>query len=230
MRFLMCILSFEVETSVLSVMKPLKLVIELTHNFLSIANRFIFNKNVKIHIKLFWLLIILSSLSGFLFYINSAWNKFIVTPIIEIKIERRSIQSAPFPAITICSPVFARDELVTQNDIFGDSSNLTDYQKDVLAANVQACNPTYSELYPEWLKFKSSENIVKLLEACSLKIDEIFAHCVLNNLIINCNLIFKKVLTDRGFCYTTKSQGYHAIFNPGVLSEDFNLNFFKSDF
>lgn len=195
---------------------------EPTHNSLSILKRFIFNKNVKFYIKLFWLFIILLTFCGFLFYINALWIKFIVTPIIETKTMKRSIQSAPFPAVTICSPVFAKNGIVTEDDIDGNCSNLTEYQMEVLASSTQACNPNSSKSYQDWCGNSTSQNIVKLLDASSLTIDEFFTTCVLDNLVLKCSLIFKKVITDRGFCYTTNSQGYHAIFNPNVLSEDFD--------
>ncbi|XP_070508360.1 uncharacterized protein [Chironomus tepperi] len=196
--------------------------LEPTHNSLSIANRFIFNKKVKIYIKFLWFLIILTSFYGFFFYIFEAWNKFIVTPIIDIRTEKRSIQSVPFPAVTICSPVFAKNNFVTFGDIAGNLRNLTDYQLQVLAANAQACDSGYTEAYPDCCGDDTSQNIVKLLEESSLDIDDIFTTCVLDNLWIECSMIFKKVITDRGFCYTTNSQGYHTIFNPGVMSADFD--------
>lgn len=71
----------------------------------------IFADNQKKLVNFFWILILLCSFSGFCFYFYSAFVKWQKTPDVVMDLREKNSKDFPFPAITICSPLFARDNL-----------------------------------------------------------------------------------------------------------------------
>lgn len=192
---------------------------EPTHNCISIIIHQIINKSQKSYIRFFWFLIILMAFICLYIYMPPLFIKFIGKPVIDMKVEDNSINLVPFPAITICTGVFAKNNIVAQ---FDNPSEFDDERKRIFAINFQACNPTFIQNYPNCCGSKTDEDVIDFLDKNSLTVEEVFAICSLNKLRSNCSLVVNRVLTDRGFCYRVNAQGHSAIFNPGVISEDFD--------
>jgi hypothetical protein len=152
-------------------------------------------------------------------YIPPLFLKFIGKPIIDMKIEDSPINTVPFPAITICTGVFAKDNIVNH---FKNPDEHDEVKKLIFAASFQACDHSYIQNFPDCCGNKTDENIVDYLDQSSLSVEEVFAVCSIDKFDTNCSYVVDKILTDRGFCYRINAQGYHAIFNPGVLSDDFD--------
>lgn len=70
--------------------------------------KFIADKNNNRLIRIFWTISFLMSIAGFCFYANSVYLKWSTNPDITLKIKWKSIREIPFPAITICLPLFAK--------------------------------------------------------------------------------------------------------------------------
>jgi len=56
-----------------------------------------------------------------------------------------------------------------------------------------------------------------------LTIDEAFIGCNLRLKSNNCTDMIKRILTDRGFCFTTNMQRFNTIFKSETLSEDYKI-------
>lgn len=192
---------------------------EPTHNCISIIIHQIANKSQKSHIRFFWFLVILMAFICLYIYTPPLFIKFIGKPVIDMKVEDNSIELVPFPSITICTGVFAKNGIVHQ---FDNPSEFDEEKKRIFSISYQACTPTLIQLFPDCCGNKTDEHVVNYLNKSSLSVEEVFAICSLNNLRSNCSLVVNRILTDRGFCYRVNAQGYHAIFNPGVISEDFD--------
>jgi Amiloride-sensitive sodium channel len=76
----------------------------LIHGF-----KYIFGSNHGKITRIFWILSLLVSSCGFIYYLRPAWNKLLFEPEILIKTRERKVEEFPKPAITICPNVFARD-------------------------------------------------------------------------------------------------------------------------
>ncbi|KAL7014498.1 hypothetical protein ACKWTF_015968 [Chironomus riparius] len=192
---------------------------EPTHNFVSILIHYVANKSQKFHIRLFWFLIILMSFCSLWIYIPAAYTKFIGQPIIDVRIEENPVELVPFPAITICTGVFAKNEVVKFSD---NAAELDEDNQKIFSISSQACDPSDVQHSPSCCGNKTDENVVDLLNQNTLDVEEVFAICSLNEVRLNCGSIFNKILTDRGFCYRINAQGYQTIFNSGVISDDFD--------
>lgn len=70
--------------------------------------KFIADKNNSNLIRIFWTVSFLMSIAGFCFYANGVYLKWSKNPDIALKIKWKSIREIPFPAVTICLPLFAK--------------------------------------------------------------------------------------------------------------------------
>jgi hypothetical protein len=97
-----------------------------------------------------------------------------------------------------------------------------------MSAAAHACDPYTSRMilkaYPN---LNMSYDIVQLLDQISPNVSEIFSLCLFRGYPVECDKIFKKVLTDAGFCYTFNIQDHKEIF-VGNISDDFDS--YRGDF
>lgn len=91
-----------------------------------------------------------------------------------------------------------------------------------LSAGTQACNPNLSSSILRVTQNASKTfNIVKFLDEMTPSVSQAFSICWFKRRKIDCEEIFKKVLTDFGFCYASNLLDYSEIFN-NQISEDFH--------
>lgn len=149
-------------------------------------------------------------------------------PNINVRNKRRFITEIPYPAITLCNPLFARDSLVRFYNITrrsrinpNEDLNLTIQEQNYLSSNIQACSADNAEFLKRDVSRRTEYDTVKLLEESSLSTSEAFLACMYGGNAMDCNKILNRVLTDRGFCYSFNMQGFNDIFNEHVISKDF---------
>jgi amiloride-sensitive sodium channel len=138
------------------------------------------------------------------------------------------MRGIPFPAITICSPVFAKDNLVNYIKFgkFFDQTgkNMTAREQNYFAANYQACNPSNDlgdyDVISRYLQDRTDFDIKRLLEESSLQMYELMLLCGKNGTITHCEDLFNRVLLDYGFCYTFNMQ-HHGLIYTDIVSESF---------
>ena len=70
--------------------------------------KFITDKSNNKFIRIFWTVSFLMSIAGFCFYANGVYLKWNQNPDIALKIKWKSVREIPFPAVTICLPLFAK--------------------------------------------------------------------------------------------------------------------------
>lgn len=190
--------------------------------------QYVFNKNLSKTVRIFWISILFFSLCGFGFYIRSAYIKWQISPDISLTVRERKPEEFPHPAITICSPVFAKSSLVNFTDI---ASPLkaeepprvhTKAECEYAVANYNWCNIGFKAFIQAIEK-----ECGKLLE----NIDELNALKLINESGVEPYLsigsvgrlkqfeIIKpvKIFTHkRGGCYTTNLQDVRSIFSDEV--------------
>lgn len=79
--------------------------------------RYIFGEKVDKSIRFYWLIFFLLSLGGLIYYCHGLYEKWSEYPDFGIKNRWRPIREIPFPAITVCSPLFAKNNLANLNEV-----------------------------------------------------------------------------------------------------------------
>ncbi|CAG9808682.1 unnamed protein product [Chironomus riparius] len=181
--------------------------------------------------RIFWGLSLIISLIGLIYNAKRLYIKLNILPDIGITVKQELSRHVPFPAITMCLPVFAKNRLANythfMNEYYRNGKknvfNLTEMDKQFLAVNTIRCSEDDLDPILECCKDANISNIVHLMDKSYLTIDETFSNCDLRLEEKDCNLIIKRILTDRGFCFTTNFQRFNTIFKNEVLSEDFKI-------
>jgi len=179
--------------------------------------------------KLFWVIAIFVSLAGFCYNNYMLYMKLNQTPDINVRIKQKFLSKIPFPAITVCTSLFATNKLASYYNASrqirlhpGTPLNLTIQEQNYLASNIHACFPGAGPSLSPHTKERTENNIVKLLNYSFMLTPETLLNCNYKDASIDCIKVFNRVLTDRGFCYTFNLMGYHTIFNEKVINENFD--------
>lgn len=177
----------------------------------------------------FWTLAIFGSIAFLCFYIFQLHLKLEQTPDINVRVGQKFINTIPFPSITLCTPLFASNRLVHYYNIskfirqqLKVKLNLTVQEQNYLASNIHACMPEFAGILHETVRERTRNDIVNLLDESFMSISDTILNCGYKNFTQACLVTFYRVLTDRGFCYSSNLQGFSTIFNEKVISGDFN--------
>lgn len=145
-------------------------------------------------------------------------------PEILIKANERSLKDFPFPAITVCPNVFARDNLVNFIDIFNKSKKFNDEECELQFSNVLWCQREVLDYIvsicnDSLVKVNVVENILK----SSLEPEELF--------VVGINQPQKTVFSGNGPCFTFNGLSFSELFNTENIHDDFKqfLKFIVSE-
>lgn len=179
--------------------------------------------------KVFWTFAIIGSIACLCFYIYQLHLKLEETPDINVRVKQKFINTIPFPSITVCTPLFARNRLVSYYNIskhirrqLKENLNLTIQEQNYLASNIHVCLPEFASFLKPQLWNRTRNDIVTLLDESFLPIRDTILNCGYKTFSNACTEMFNRVLTDRGFCYSSNLQGFSTIFNEKVISRDFH--------
>jgi hypothetical protein len=183
------------------------------------------NKKVLI-LNIFIVFAYILLICGLIYYVNGVLYKYLFDPYIGISESHRQVHEIPFPAVTFCSPVVLRSDLVNLKQIHRfytpkDTTNLTVSEQNFLFAKAQMCFRGDTSFFNKASINKSENNVVKLLKQGAPNVPETFAICGVNNRILPC--FFTRSITDVGLCYTFNMQSHDVIFNDDVTSSDFDV-------
>lgn len=191
--------------------------------------QYIGDSSRKLSIRIFFSIAFFCSILGLGYYAYGVYNKWSNEPDIEVTIKLKAMRDIPLPAITICSPLFLRDNLANYSKFYAEYQaengkvipKLTISEQNYLAAGVQACAPKSAGMALKACQDRTDKDIVKLLDESSHQVNEALAACKFKQNYIECENMLNRVLTNNGFCYTMNMQGYHTIFTD-KLSSDFD--------
>jgi Amiloride-sensitive sodium channel len=192
--------------------------------------RFIGDTSSPKSIRIFWTASFLISIAGLAYYGHSVYTKWNFEPDIGLRVSHRAIDEIPFPAITVCSPLFARDGLANLSaflENFGrlrlkNFAGLTANEQNFLAAGNHKCNYHLANKVGRACGNRTRSDVVQLLAESSLNVSEAFASCGFRRIFVECATMFKKVMTHYGFCYAFNSIDYWRLFNGKMISSDFD--------
>lgn len=214
-----------------------KFVIQLQKNCSEFANestihgvQFIFNRSLHKGTRVFWALILFLALSGCIYNAQQNYKKLAIEPEIEMTQQQKSLEEVPFPAITICTPIFGRRNTSLKLYYFVDYpdmvTQLTQEQWNYIAANLYWSLPEaflirkiYNELAlnetDPW-NYRSNIDLAHYLNRSHYEIDEMFEECTFRRKVVNCSDILRRVMTPKGICYTYNMEGFHTIFKEEI--------------
>lgn len=107
----------------------------------------------KKSIRVFFTVAFFCSMLGLGYYAYGVYKKWSDEPDIEVTIRLMKMREVPYPAITICSPLFVRDGLANYSKYYAEFRGndgkipiLSESEQNFLAAGVQACAPKYADM------------------------------------------------------------------------------------
>lgn len=77
--------------------------------------RYFCDRKISKFFRLYWIFFFIFSLGGFCFYFKGLYFKWSHKPEYVTKTIWKPIHEIPFPAFTVCSPLFARNDLANLN-------------------------------------------------------------------------------------------------------------------
>lgn len=152
------------------------------------------------------------------FLMHKIYVRWQVDPVIIEELNSIPMRELPFPAITICSPLFTRDNLPNIKNILNNKSLvLSSNEQNHLAANIHACAPNLARSF----NFESQENLILTLKSKHNSINDILSYCEFRVFKKPCDRLFNYVPTDKGFCLSFNMEGFSIVFNKESISDDF---------
>jgi len=177
-------------------------------------------------IKILWIIVFTSSLFGLGFYIKVCYSKLKISPEILVNEEYIHSYSIPFPAITICPPVYIKSEYLNVSKLHAELLNnktIRNEDKLLIPSSIHTCanNDKHSILDLELKVLKNKnfdEKVIENMDKAAPSISDTFAMCEVNE-FKGCENIFIRTYTDFGYCFTFNLLGYNSIFNDGISSD-----------
>lgn len=115
--------------------------------------KFIGDSSRQKSMRIFFAIAFFCSMVGLGYYAYGVYTKWSIEPDIEVTMKLIKMREIPFPAITICSPLFARDGLANYSKYYaefrrneGIVPSLSENEQNFMAAGVQACAPKSAEM------------------------------------------------------------------------------------
>lgn len=190
--------------------------------------RFLSKRHNNIFTRIFWTLSLIMSLIGLFYNGKRLYIKLNISPDIGISVKHEIAREVPFPAVTFCMPLFAKNGLANYSHYVSEYHknekknllNLTDTDKKYLSSNLQRCAINRLQPFEECCNDTDITNIYQLMDESQLTIEESLAGCSLRLVTTECKQMFTRILTDRGFCFTTNMQNIDTIVKFNKLSKD----------
>lgn len=196
------------------------------------AIHLIFNPSQAKLTRFFWSFALTCSFCGFCFYIYGAFVKLHIYPDTVLKVTQRPMNELPFPAITFCNPIFSKLNFVSSRKFMDNTFYCANNPKPSnecshILANSHWCKSPSLVGISICCSPNETIDIVKLLDESSMDPKDLifneFSPRFTDDFGSYTSALIKydKVLTDRGFCYTSNMQNHDVIFND-VISKDFD--------
>lgn len=189
--------------------------------------KFILDSKRPSFIRIFWLFAFLTSISFCFFYIRESYVKLAIEPELDTSLIQKSTYEVPFPAITICTNVFAKNHLANVSHFLEKVNkekrlNITTEETKFLIANMHRFSPNLIGTIRRLTKFNQTFNIVDYLHKSQFDIKELMHSCAIAEKPVDCSRYFQRVLTFKGVCFAFNQRSYQSIFRNGI-SHDFIL-------
>jgi hypothetical protein len=178
--------------------------------------RFIVDGRVNRVVRFFWCVTMIGSIAALFLYGRGLYVKLTIEPEIGVHVNLKPLIELPFPAVTICTPVFARDGLANLSNFAytlrkGVDANLSVSQQNYLASNYHACVPHLAVDVHNFTRRRNETNVVKLMRESSFEIGEVLITCGFRRTMTDCSSMFRTILTDFGYCFSYNMQGFDAV-------------------
>lgn len=157
--------------------------------------------------RIFWIVALLISLSGCLIMIQRIYGKWQMIPVIVSFHEKSTpIWQIPFPAVTICPETKVLNEKVNFTEWYHILKNQQPYDNSsqecsFVEALSQICEPHLFENISISSDIETDEISETLYNIAPL-MDRTVKVCRWKNKLIECEKLFKEIMSEEGSCYT----------------------------
>jgi hypothetical protein len=135
-------------------------------------------------------------------------------------IKQISTREIPFPAVTICSPLFSTDSTLNISKVVKENLKISDCKN--FAANAQKCPLKVTNIVGQQCNgLYDIESVTKSIENSSMEVTKLIKNCLWREIGVECQKIFNPIVSEGGTCYTFNMQGFGSIFNQGIISDEF---------
>lgn len=185
--------------------------------------RFILGKNRHPFTRLFWFTIFVVAAASFSYCGYKITNRMFFRVDLVTNIKQVSTREIPFPAVSVCQPVFTSDKAANISKILEDPKlNISSEDCKPFVVNTQKCPSKVSEIISSKCSDSfEGESITKMIENSSLELSKVLVGCSWREQSIDCKKIFNPIVSDNGICYSFNMQGFGSIFNRGIISDEF---------
>jgi acid-sensing ion channel, other len=197
----------------------------------TIAGARVFHTSESKQSRITWLFVYLLYFILIGFYVFNIFTRYQVEPEFSYEFSQIPIQELPFPAVTICHPLFSRYLVINLKNVLKNPSivkNYTTWEHTLFASNVQACIPELGPKIDKLCPFAEPQKTVKALKRTFKSIDEAvnmqgnWRDCLFNWHYTSCSKIMNYVLTDFGFCFSFNLDAFPRLFNTKIISHEFD--------
>lgn len=160
-------------------------------------------------------------LCGYVLY--TTYVKWQFQPDIGFTKKIKTVQSIPFPTLTICPQTKAQKSLFSFEHCYRRRFEKTEQhgssfiESAYFESLLHACDP-------QLLKFLNlnesvlGENfeIVPILQKLLYTVDDTMMFCKWRDNLVNCSKFFNEIITDQGICFSFNMLDYKNLFHDGV--------------
>lgn len=177
-------------------------------------------ENRGVFTRIFWTFLIILSLVSFSYCGYKITLEMFFDVVLLTNIKQVSTHKIPFPAVTICSPLFSTDSAVNISKIIEENSKISDCKS--YAANAQKCPLKIINVVAQQCNgLYDLESITKSIENSSMDVKKLIRKCSWRENEVECQKIFNPIVTQNGICYSFNMMGFGSIFNRGIISDEF---------
>lgn len=180
----------------------------------------IVDRKKSLWIRIFWSFLLFLSLLLYFYFLFLIYDKLWINPDIPLNFGHRPINELPFPAVTICSPIYPHEEIKAIRTVL-DNPDKFPHELANYAANAHWCEKDYVLEALEKLKDVKNLNVLKMMSDFQPKLEDFLVNCTYGNKPIECSKLFVRVLTVYGYCFTYNMQDHETIFTEEI-SKDFD--------
>jgi acid-sensing ion channel, other len=200
--------------------------------------QFIFNNSRHNLVRIFWVFAFVFAFSCCIYNSRDSYWKLSVEPEMETTTNLKSIKEIPFPAVTICSPLFTKENITPNGMEFNYKflkknqiiKELSSDQFNYFIANLYWASPNLLDHYITARKkytnnltvpaiynnHRSEVDLFPFLFESHFDVDELFFDCKFQGSTYRCSKLFKKVMAVQKICYVFNLQNHRQIFNEEI--------------
>lgn len=188
--------------------------------------------------RLWWLIVVISSVILCSFLVSQTWLKWQNTPVIVTFSEQSTpVYEIPFPSVTICTDIKIQRTKFKYGDVWHQLNNektYKNYTETDLAEKLYLLSPLCDrppKQIDKYMKLYNLSGVVADADArffstakkVSPTLSNTLLKCTWRRRNFNCSDLFHEVLTNEGICFSFNYLNASELYNEQMINENFHL-------